>query len=240
MRRRVSGCHGPTWCKARRHLSPRVRPSLSLQDQTYSQDEVERLMQKRASPEADTTPTAVGDEAPASASPDSDPAEPLRRRPRRRRRTRRSSCRPGGSATLPPQGFPRSRLRSRWRFAATRTCVGRAQSVAIPPLATPERAHPGARESAADHRRGPRGTPRGTCHRRACARPYPAVACPGRAQPLGHRCRTGAAMVCVGPRPHLVFGSSIDGRTAVNSMGNRRCAVPDLYLILRFRVDLVI
>jgi len=24
-------------------------------------------------------------------------------------------------------------------------------------------------------------------------------------------------MVCVGPRPHLVFGSSIDGRTAVNS-----------------------
>ena len=24
-------------------------------------------------------------------------------------------------------------------------------------------------------------------------------------------------MVCVGPRPHLVFGSSIDGRTAVNA-----------------------
>ena len=151
----------------------------------------------------------MGDEAPASASPDSDPAEPLRRRPRRRRRTRRSSSRPGGSATLPPQGFPRSRLRSRWRFAATRTCVGRAQSVAIPPLATPERAHPGARESAADHRRGPRGTPRGTCHRRACARPYPAVACPGRAQPLGHRCRTGGRGKLRSSRDHQLLAQRL-------------------------------
>jgi len=29
----------------------------------------------------------------------------------------------------------------------------------------------------------------------------------------------------------------LDGRTAVNSMGNRRCAVPDLYPIFRFRLD---
>jgi hypothetical protein len=40
------------WYKAPRHLSLVFAPvpaSLSLQDQTYSQDEVERLMQKRAS-----------------------------------------------------------------------------------------------------------------------------------------------------------------------------------------------
>ena len=212
MRRRVSGCHGPTWCKAPRHLSPRVRPS-SRQSEPSRPDVLPgRSRTAHAEESFRLKPTLHP------------PQWATKRLPvLRQTRTQQSRCAAGpeggdvrGGRALAQEDLRAATARIPQITTSFRVAIRCDQDVrgtrAICRNTSARHAGEGTSRSArVSSRSSARAAwyARGTCHRRACARPYPAVACPGRAQPLGYRCRTGGRGKLRSSRDHQLLAQRL-------------------------------